>query len=120
MDFEYGCSTVNKFAFLDENEVEDPSDLLTQAQTAATKKETTKGKDAKGKDARGKKPAGKTDTKQPLKASDNAVKKTFDNKDGTNNLKPFLVTMVTTMLTKDAPFSALLPWQPPLINKFNN
>lgn len=82
MDFEYGCSTVNKFAFLDENEVEDPSDLLTQAQTAATKKETTKGKDAKGKDAKGKKPAGKTDTKQPLKASDNAVKKTFDNKDG--------------------------------------
>ncbi len=30
MDFEYGCSTTNKFCFLDENEVEDPSDLLAQ------------------------------------------------------------------------------------------
>lgn len=92
MDFEYGCTTVNKYAFLDENEVEDPSDLLTQAQTAATKKETTKGKDAKGKDTKGKKPAGKTDTKQPLKASDNAVKKTFDNKDGNNSSRPFLLS----------------------------
>lgn len=95
MDFEYGCSTVNKYAFLDENEVEDPSDLLAQAQTVATKKETTtKGKDAKGKDSKGKKPAGK-DTKQPLKASDNAVKKTYDNKDG-NHLG----------------FQFSLPWQP--------
>ena len=29
MDFEYGCSTTNKFCFLDENEVEDPSGTST-------------------------------------------------------------------------------------------
>lgn len=82
MDFEYGCSTVNKYAFLDENEVEDPSDLLAQvaiANEAAAK--TTK--DAKKTDAKGKKTDAKKtgkDTKKPLQSSDNAVKKT-DNKD---------------------------------------
>lgn len=81
MDFEYGCSTVNKYAFLDENEVEDPSDLLAQvtlANEAKTAKETKKS-DTKGKKTDVKK--GGKDTKKPLQSSDNAVKKTGDNKD---------------------------------------
>lgn len=85
MDFEYGCATVNKFAFLDENEVDDPSDLL--AQVAIAKEAAAKGKELKAKlDAKGKKidskkaAAGKD--KKPLQPSDNAVKKTTtDSKD---------------------------------------
>jgi hypothetical protein len=34
MDFEYGCITTNKYSFLNENEVEDPSDLLAQVNIA--------------------------------------------------------------------------------------
>lgn len=80
MDFEYGCATVNKFAFLDENEVEDPSDLLAQVSLAKeTTKKDTKKVDSKGKKVDSKKSAGKD--KKPLQASDNAVKKTGDNKD---------------------------------------
>jgi len=84
MDFEYGCSTVNKFAFLDENEVEDPSDLLAQVKIAneAAAKTT---KDTKKTDTKGKKTDQKKstkDTKKPLQSSDNAVKKTGDKQDG--------------------------------------
>lgn len=83
MDFEYGCATVNKFAFLDENEVEDPSDLLAQVaiakEAAAKTTKETKKVDSKGKKVDAKK--GGKDTKKPLQSSDNAVKKTGDNKD---------------------------------------
>jgi len=73
MDFEYGCATVNKFAFLDENEVEDPSDLLAQvslAKEAAAKKPAKV--DAKGKKIDPKK--AKEASKKPLQPSDNAKK----------------------------------------------
>lgn len=84
MDFEYGCATVNKFAFLDENEVDDPSDLLAKVDLAreqAAKKDVKK-VDAKGKKIDPKKAAttAAKDNKKPLQASDNAVKKT-DSKD---------------------------------------
>jgi len=82
MDFEYGCSTTNKFCFLDENEVEDPSELLAQAtKETATSKDAKTGKDAKAKpksaDAKGKPVAGGKDAKkQPLQQqTDNSVKK---------------------------------------------
>lgn len=92
MSVEYGCATTNKFCFLDENEVEDPSDLLAQVSISATK--TAKDAKApatasKGKVAAGK-PGDKTATssasstskvgsatgkpKQPLQQSDNSVK----------------------------------------------
>jgi hypothetical protein len=87
MDFEYGCSTTNKFCFLDENEVEDPSDLLAQVNnkdaTAAANSKTTVGKDgkAKPKSAADSKTAktgtGKDAKKQPLQQqTENSVKKT--------------------------------------------
>lgn len=82
MDFEYGCATVNKFAFLDENEVEDPSDLL--AQVAIAKDAAAKvAKETKKVDSKGKKvdPKKGKDTKKPLQSSDNAVKKSGDSKD---------------------------------------
>ena len=61
MDFEYGCATTNKFSFLDENEVEDPSDLLAQVTKEATPAPTKGGKAAAGKDAKaGGKPGAKT------------------------------------------------------------
>jgi len=81
MDFEYGCSTTNKFCFLDENEVEDPSELLAHATKEATSaKDAKTGKDAKAKpksaDAKGKAAAGKDAKKQPLQQqTDNSVKK---------------------------------------------
>lgn len=82
MDFEYGCSTTNKFCFLDENEVEDPSDLLAQAQARDATKDTKTGKDGKAKpksaDPKAK-TAGKDAKKQPLQQqTDNSVKKTGD------------------------------------------
>lgn len=88
MDFEYGCATVNKFAFLDENEVEDPSDLLAQVALSkdAKKAKETKKVDSKGKKIDPKKAAGK-DTKKPLQSSDNAVKKTGDKSDSGKRLK---------------------------------
>ncbi len=81
MDFEYGCATVNKFAFLDENEVEDPSDLLAQvslAKEAATKKPVGK-VDPKAKKVDPKKAPAKDANKKPLQPSDNAKK--TENKD---------------------------------------
>ena len=106
MDFEYGCSTVNKYAFLDENEVEDPSELLAQAEAAATKKaaDAKKADAKKGADSKGKKPAstqGKEAAKQPLKASDNAVKKTGDNKDGKLTEKTYLTVGDHTFWRKE-------------------
>ncbi len=65
MDFEYGCITTNKFAFADENEVEDPSDLLVQM---------TLTKDAKSKKVNNEK-INKEETKSPLKQqTDNSIK----------------------------------------------
>jgi len=79
MDFEYGCVTVNKFCFLDENEVEDPSDLLAQVTLAKEASAKDAKKDAKGKkvDPKTGKPvsAGKDAKKQPLQQQiDNSVK----------------------------------------------
>ena len=93
MSVEYGCATTNKFCFLDENEVEDPSDLLAQVSISATKTAkdakttTTASKDSKGKVAAAK-PGDKTTTtskvgsatnkpKQPLQQTDNSVKSGF-------------------------------------------
>jgi hypothetical protein len=73
MDFEYGCVTTNKFVFADENEVEDPSDLLIQM-TLAKEATTAKGKKVDPKTG---KPvsAGKDGKKQPLQQqTDNSVK----------------------------------------------
>ena len=94
MDFEYGCATVNKFAFLDENEVDDPSDLLAQVAiakeaAAASKVSSVKTKidpkTGKKVDAKTGKPVvvGKDAAKKPLQPTaivDNsaAVKKTTD------------------------------------------
>ncbi len=75
-------------AFLDENEVEDPSDLLAQVTLKDAKKaKETKKADAKGKKADPKK-AGSKDAKKPLQSSDNAVKKTGDKSDSGN--KPYI------------------------------
>lgn len=92
MDFEYGCATVNKFAFLDENEVDDPSDLLAKVDLARQEQAAKKTADLKKVDAKGKKidqkkttsttNANKDTNKKPLQASDNSVKKnTTDSKD---------------------------------------
>lgn len=90
MDFEYGCSTVNKFAFLDENEVEDPSDLLAQVTLAKGEAAAKTAKETKKADTKGKKTDQKKtgkDTKKPLQPSDNAVKKTGDKQDGKKEYK---------------------------------
>ena len=67
MEFEYGCQTANKYMFFEQNEVEDPSELLAQV---AKKEEVPKAKAPAGKtaaktEAKGKTVAGK-DTKKPL------------------------------------------------------
>ena len=89
MSIEYGCATTNKFGFLDETEVEDPSDLLAQVTltaAAAKSKDAAKGaaKDAKGKAVGGKTTvggdkaktgaAGAGGRKTPLQQTDNSVK----------------------------------------------
>lgn len=77
MDFEYGCSTTNKFMFFDESsDVEDPSELL--AKVAVNKEQTAKDS-AKTKTAAGKAKsadaAKKTAGKKPLQQqTDNSVK----------------------------------------------
>jgi hypothetical protein len=51
-NFEYSCSTANKFSFLNESEdVEDPSEILANLQ-AQQAKEATAAKDAAKKDAK--------------------------------------------------------------------
>lgn len=84
MDFEYGCVTGNKFAFLDENEVEDPSDLLAQVALAKEAAEKSS-KDSKKVDSKGKKVVAKGKSandakKQPLQSTDNS-KKSGDKQD---------------------------------------
>lgn len=85
MDFEYGCVITNKYSFLNENEDQDPSELLAQVSQGKEKdaKQTT-GKDAKtGKTAKatdaktGKTAIAAKDKKQPLQQkTDNSVKAT--------------------------------------------
>lgn len=79
-DFEYGCAITNKYGFLNENdEVEDPSELLAQVSVgkdapAAGKKAAPGAKTAGGKAAPGAKSAagGKpADSKKPLQQADN-------------------------------------------------
>jgi len=67
MEFEYGCQTANKYMFFEENEVEDPSELLAQVakKEEAPKAKAPAGKTAAKPEAKGKAPAGK-DTKKPL------------------------------------------------------
>ena len=80
MDFEYGCAITNKYGFLNENdEVEDPSELLAQVSVgkevpAAGKKAAPSAKTAaKPGDAKKiGKPVG--DSKKPLQQTDNSVK----------------------------------------------
>ena len=80
MDFEYGCAITNKYGFLNENdEVEDPSELLAQVSVgkevpAAGKKAAPGAKTAaKPGDAKKTgKPVG--DSKKPLQQTDNSVK----------------------------------------------
>jgi len=62
MDFEYGCAVANKYGFFDENEVEDPSELLAQATKEAEPAKT--GKDAKQTKTTGQKQGQKTQAKQ--------------------------------------------------------
>lgn len=81
MEFEYGCQTANKYMFLDENEVEDPSDLLAQVakkeEAPVAQKGKTAQKGAKGADAKGKTGSAKDAKKQPLQQqTDNSVKPT--------------------------------------------
>ena len=86
MEFEYGCQTTNKYAFLNESDVEDPSELLAKAATEAAPvaKPAGKGKPASAASASTKtggaaKPAsaqGARDAKkEPLKQqTDNSAK----------------------------------------------
>lgn len=85
MDFEYGCAITNKYGFLNDNdEFEDPSELLAQVSVgkeapAAAKKAAPGAKTAGGKAAPGAKTAGggkATDSKKPLQQTDNSVKST--------------------------------------------
>lgn len=65
MEFEYGCQTANKYMFFEENEVEDPSELLAKVtkKEEAPKTKTTTKTGAKT-DAKGKSSA--KDSKKPL------------------------------------------------------
>ena len=113
MDFEYGCVTANKFCFPDDNECEDPSELLAQVTIAKDAKETA-AKDAAKKDAKGKKidpktgkpVAAKDAKKQPLQQqTDNLVKSKAggadDKKDGSpaSNLSFFeIINLINIVL----------------------
>lgn len=79
MDFEYGCAITNKYGFLNENdEVEDPSELLAQVsvgQVPAAGKKAAPGAKTAAKPGDAKKtgkPVG--DSKKPLQQTDNSVK----------------------------------------------
>lgn len=85
MEFEYGCQTANKYMFLDENEVEDPSDLL--AQLAVKKEEAPV---AKGKAAgKGGKPAdAKSKTAAAAPGAKDAKKQPLQQQTNENSVKP--------------------------------
>lgn len=89
MSIEYGCATTNKFGFLDETEVEDPSELLAQVSITAAAAKAKDAKDAKNasKDGKSGKTVGKVGDKAktgaasatggrktPLQQTDNSVK----------------------------------------------
>lgn len=66
MEFEYGCQTANKYMFFEENEVEDPSELLAKVTKKEEAPKTTKpvAKTAAKTEVKGK-PSAK-DNKKPL------------------------------------------------------
>jgi hypothetical protein len=82
MDFEYGCAITNKYSFLDENEVEDPSELLAHVseQKGKQAKETSSAKPTKTvpstkQTSNSKQQQSKDVKKQPLQQqTDNSVK----------------------------------------------
>jgi len=82
MDFEYGCAITNKYSFLDENEVEDPSELLAHVSEPKGKqaKETSSAKSNKltsttKSTSNNKQQQSKDVKKQPLQQQiDNSVK----------------------------------------------
>jgi hypothetical protein len=82
MDFEYGCAITNKYSFLDENEVEDPSELLAQVAEPKGKQAKDTSSTKLAKSAQSSKQASnsklqqsKDGKKQPLQQQiDNSVK----------------------------------------------
>ena len=80
MDFEYGCTITNKYAFFNDSDAEDPSELLAKVEIAKEAKETAKTKNAAAKT---KSADAKKAPKKPLQQqTDNSVKATKPAEEG--------------------------------------